>query len=152
MWISHFLSNKPDKPIFHKNLDVLFFAYLYTHTGNTLLVDNTPYKNMFNGPYNAIFLDSFDGYYGEDHYLLGLVFPYLENLHSFRYGVPTLICWTHPFGRIKCIDWNNSRLFKMLLWKCSQTFQPNFCNNVKLKLEKKYLINCSSSIFSCLNI
>jgi hypothetical protein len=79
---SHFLSNKHDKPIFHKNLDVLFFAYPYTHGGNTLLVDNTPHKNIFNGPYNAIFLDSFDGHYGEDHYLLGFVFLYMENLHS----------------------------------------------------------------------
>ncbi len=41
---SHFLPNKLDKPIFHKNLDVLFFAYPYTHVGNTLLVDNMPYK------------------------------------------------------------------------------------------------------------
>jgi hypothetical protein len=38
------LPNKLDKPIFHKNLDVLFFAYPYTHVGNTLLVDNMPYK------------------------------------------------------------------------------------------------------------
>jgi hypothetical protein len=53
------------------------------HARNTLLIENTPYKNMFNGPYNAIFLDSFDGRCEKDHYLLGFVFPYLENLiHS----------------------------------------------------------------------
>jgi hypothetical protein len=100
---SHFLSNKLDKPIFHKNLDVLFFAYPYTHGGNTLLVDNMPHKNIFIGPYNVIFLDSFDGHYGEDHYLLGFVFLYLENLHSFGYGVPTFVAH-NPFGRIRCID------------------------------------------------
>jgi hypothetical protein len=108
------LSNKLDKPIFYKNLDVLFFAYPYTHGGNTLFVENTPYKNMFNGPYNAIFWDSFDGRCGEDHYLLGFVFPYLANLHSFGYYVPTFV-EHNPFGRIKCDDRNNSRLFEMKL-------------------------------------
>jgi hypothetical protein len=63
---SHFLPNELDKPIFHKNLDVFFSLYLYTHVGNTLLVDDMPYKNMFNGPYDVIFLDSFDGHHGED--------------------------------------------------------------------------------------
>ncbi len=51
----HFLSDKLNKPIFHKNLDVLFSMFPYTHTSNTLLIDNTPYKNMFNNPYNAFF-------------------------------------------------------------------------------------------------
>jgi hypothetical protein len=78
----HFLLNKLDKPIFHKNLYVLFFTCLYTHIRNRLCVDDTPYKNMFNGPYNVSFLDSFDGHCGEDQYMLGFVFPYLENLHS----------------------------------------------------------------------
>jgi hypothetical protein len=27
---------------------------------NTLLVDNTPYKSMFNGPFNVIFVKTFD--------------------------------------------------------------------------------------------
>jgi len=51
----HFMLDKLDEPIFHKNLDVFFSAYFYTHVGNTLLIDDTPYKNMFNGPYIAIF-------------------------------------------------------------------------------------------------
>jgi hypothetical protein len=101
---SHFLLNKPNKPIFHKNLDVLFFAYPYTHVRNTLLlIDNTPYNNMFNGPYNAIYLDFFDGRCGEDHYLLGFIFLYLENLHSFGYGAPNFV-EHNPFHRIRCID------------------------------------------------
>jgi hypothetical protein len=99
---SHFLPNKLDKPIFHKNLDTLFSIYPYTHVGNTLLIDNTPYKNMFNGPYNAIFLDSFDNRCGEDHYLLGFILPYLENLHSFKYGVPTFV-EHNPFGGLNVL-------------------------------------------------
>jgi hypothetical protein len=62
----HFQLNKPDKPIFHKNLDIFFSIYLYTHVGNTLLVDDMPYKCMVNGLYNAFFLDFFDGHCGED--------------------------------------------------------------------------------------
>jgi hypothetical protein len=58
---------------------------------------------MFNGPYNAIFLESFDGFCGEDQYLLGSVLPYLENLHLSGYGVPTFV-EHNPFGRIKCIN------------------------------------------------
>jgi hypothetical protein len=59
MWNSHFLPNKPNKPIFDKNLDVFFSTYPYTHVGNKFFVDNMPYKNMFNGQYNAIFLSPF---------------------------------------------------------------------------------------------
>jgi hypothetical protein len=63
---SHLLLDKPNKPIFHKNLDIYFFAYPNIHIGNTLLIDDTPYKCMFNGLYSAIFLESFDGHHGED--------------------------------------------------------------------------------------
>jgi len=51
------------------------------HTSNTLFVDDMPYKSMFNKPYSAIVLESFDGLCGEDHYFLGIVFPYLESFH-----------------------------------------------------------------------
>ncbi len=98
---------KPDKPIFHKNLDIFFSMYPYTHVGNTLLVNNAPYKNMFNEPYNAIFLEfSFDGLRGEDIYLLGHVLFYLEFLHLSKYGVSTY-AQHDPFCRIICINRNN---------------------------------------------
>jgi hypothetical protein len=83
-----------------------------------LLVDDAPYKNMFNGPYSAIFLESFDGCRGEDQCLLGSILPYLENLQLSRYDVPTFV-EHNPFGRISCIDRNNLGLFKMLFLKCS---------------------------------
>jgi len=57
---SHFLPNKLEKPIFHKNLDVFFSMFPYTRTSNMLLINDTPYKNMFNNPYNAIFWEFFD--------------------------------------------------------------------------------------------
>jgi len=136
MWNLHFLLNKPDKPIFHKNLDIFFFTYPYTHPSNMLLVNNTPHKNMFNGPYNAIFLESFDNRCGEDQYLLGSIIFYLENLHLSEYNVPTFV-EHNSFGRIRCIDRDNLGLFKMLFVKWNQTCQPTFFNNVKLKLKQK---------------
>jgi hypothetical protein len=68
----HFLPDKFDKSIFHKDLDILFSTYLYTHVGNTLLVGDMPYKSMFNGPYNAIFLESFDSHVGKINICWGL--------------------------------------------------------------------------------
>jgi hypothetical protein len=44
----HFFAEKLDKPILHKNLDNFFYMFLGTNYGNTLLVDDTPHKNMFN--------------------------------------------------------------------------------------------------------
>jgi len=34
--------------------------YFYIHIGNMLLVNYTPYKSLFNKPFSAIFLESFD--------------------------------------------------------------------------------------------
>jgi hypothetical protein len=98
----HFLLDKPNKPISHKNFDICFSTYPYIHANNTF-VDDTPYKNIFNGPYSAIFLESFDDLCGEDQYLLGSIFPYLENFHLFGYGVPTFV-EHNPFGRINFIN------------------------------------------------
>jgi hypothetical protein len=109
-----------------------FFPSPYIHVGNTLFVDDTPYKSMFNGLYSAIILESFHDHHGEDQYLLGIVFLYLENLHSSRYNVPTFV-EHNPFGRIGCIDQDNPRFFKMIFLKCSWTCQPTFYNSVKLK-------------------
>jgi len=68
-----------------------------------LLVDDMLYKSMFNDLYSAIFLESFDGLHGDDHYLLGFIFPYLENLHSFGYNVPAFVK-DNPFSRIRGIN------------------------------------------------
>jgi hypothetical protein len=108
----------------------------YTHAGKMLFIDDAPYKSMFNNLYSAIFFKSFDSLRGEDQCLLGSILPYVENLDSFGYDVPTFV-EHNPLGRIKCIDQNNLGLFKMLFVKCSHTCQPIFCNSVKLKLKQK---------------
>ncbi len=102
--------------------------YFYIHIGNTLFVDNTPYKSMFNRPYSAIFLD-FDDLCGEDHYLLGTIILYLESLHLFGYGVFTYV-QHNPFAKIKYINCDDPGQFKMLFLKCNSGCKPSFCNNV----------------------
>jgi hypothetical protein len=116
-----------------------------------LLIGNTPYKSMFNGPYNAIFLEPFGGHCGEDQYLLGFVFLYLENLHSSEHDVPIFV-EHNPFGRIKCIDQNNLTLFKYCLWNVIKPTNPLFVIVRNWNWNKKYPMKCSSSNFSCLNI
>jgi hypothetical protein len=101
-----------------------------------LLVDDMPYKSMFNNPYNVSFLESFNDVRGEDQYVLGSIFLYLENLYPSRYNVPTFV-EHNSFGRIKYINPDNLGFLKMLFVKCSHTCQPTFCNSVKLKLKQK---------------
>jgi hypothetical protein len=62
----HFLLDKLDKSIFCKNLNIFFSTFPYTHVGNTLLIDDVPYKIMFNGSYSAIFLESFGNVRGKN--------------------------------------------------------------------------------------
>jgi len=90
MQTSHFLPNKPNKPNFYKNLNILFSKYPYNHFGNMLFIDDTPCKIMFNGLYSAIFLEFFDDLHGHNHYLLGTII-YLESLHSSRFDVSNTI-------------------------------------------------------------
>jgi hypothetical protein len=62
----HFLSSNFEKCVFHKNLGV----------ENTLLIDNTPYKSLFNEPYNVIFVETYDSSIGDNNnYLLGIIMP-----------------------------------------------------------------------------
>ncbi len=99
---AHVLSFNLDKHVFHNNHNFFFIKYFYIYVGNTLLIDDTPYKSMFNGPYTAIFEKSFDGYGRDDNYLLHIILPYLEYLHHSKYGVITFV-YDNPFGRIKSV-------------------------------------------------
>jgi hypothetical protein len=56
-----------------------------------LFVDDTLYKVLSNGPYNTIFVETFDSSIGgNNNYLLGDVLPYLEAFHSSRLMSPHL--------------------------------------------------------------
>jgi hypothetical protein len=77
----HFLLDEPNKPMIHKNLDIFFSMFPYTHTSNMLFIHDAPYKNMFNNLYSAIFFKSFDGLRGEDQCLLGSILPWKILIH-----------------------------------------------------------------------
>jgi hypothetical protein len=96
-----------------------------------LLVNDTPYKSLFNEPFNAIFLEYFDSFHKEDNYLLGIVFPYLETFHCSKYGV-IIFVEENIFGCIK----NNSRN-KMLFVKGIGRCDASYCKNEKMKMKKK---------------
>jgi hypothetical protein len=81
----HFLSTNLKKPIFHKNFDVFFNKHLGIHLGNTLLINEMLYKNVFNESFNAIFLKSFDmPNKNPNDYFIFIILPYLEHFHHSR--------------------------------------------------------------------
>ncbi len=98
-----------------------------------LFADDMACQIMFNGLYSAIFLEFFDGLRGHNHYLLGTS-PYLESLQSSKFGASTFV-QHKPFSRIRCINHDDPKRFKMLFVKCSHDFKPSFYNNAKLKLK-----------------
>jgi len=77
----HFSPKKLEKHVLHKNLNTVFGVFFGTNYANTLLVNDTPYKSLFNPPLNAIFLETFYWSQADGDYLFGIVFPYLEALH-----------------------------------------------------------------------
>jgi len=95
----HFLLEKPDKPIFHKNLQYFFHFFPSTIFENTLLVDDTHHNSMFNPPCSAIFFKTFYKSPIDGNYLLDNVLPYLELLHSSRMWVYKFV-ELNPFGNI----------------------------------------------------
>jgi hypothetical protein len=50
----HFLLQKLDKLVFHKNLFDFFVQFPSVTFENTLLIDYTPHKSFFNPPFSAI--------------------------------------------------------------------------------------------------
>jgi hypothetical protein len=89
--IDHFFPGHPKNLIFHKNLDVFFLKFLDTYVGNNLLVDDTPYKFIFNDLCSAIFLESFEGVSSNGDYLFSTILPCLVSLHSFRFNAQTYV-------------------------------------------------------------
>jgi hypothetical protein len=82
----HFLSKKSNKPVFHKNLKDFFHLFPSTTFENTLLVNDTLHKNMFN-PRSAIFFEIFYEFPIDNNDLFGIVLPYLELSHSSKMQV-----------------------------------------------------------------
>jgi hypothetical protein len=56
-----------------------------------LLADDTRYKSLFNGPFNVIYVETFEKFGKDDNYLLGNVLPHMETLHFSKLSVPILV-------------------------------------------------------------
>jgi hypothetical protein len=98
----------------------------------TLFVDDTPYKSLFNGSFNAIYVETFEKSGRNDNYLLGIVFPYMETIHFLEFSVPTFV-QDNPFGRnIKHIRWNDP-IYKTLFEGCTSSCDSSYCTNVRKK-------------------
>jgi hypothetical protein len=68
-----------------------------------LFVNNTLYKILLNGPFNAIYIETFERSGKDDNYLLGIaIIPYLETIHFLEFSVPTFVL-DNLFGNIKHI-------------------------------------------------
>jgi hypothetical protein len=127
-----------DKLIYHKNIFDFLPKYHDIHFGNTLLVDDMPYKTYLNPPSNAIFVESYEYMPKEDNYLMKTLLPYLEFLQYSRLSVPTFVEF-YSFSTIRSIKDDDGR-FWMLFAKCTMVYSTNFCRN------------CSTSLVSSPNI
>jgi len=127
----HFSPNHLKKPNFHKNLNVFFLKFPNTHTRNTLLVDDTPYRSIFNDCV-VLFLKSFEGAHSDGDYLLSTILPYLVSLHSFGFNVQTYMKH-NPFGIIISIS-QNDPYYNMLFEYYNDSCDPIYCTNAKLNI------------------
>jgi hypothetical protein len=129
----HFLATNLEKLVFHKNLNVFFLRFLDTHVGNILLIDDMPYKSIFNDSCSAIFLESFESSHRDGDYLLFIVLPYLVSLHSFGFNVQTYIRH-NPFGTIRSISCSDLH-YNILFENCNHSCEPTYY--IKENLTKK---------------
>ncbi len=127
-----------DKLIYHNNISNFFPRYLDTHLGNTLLVNDTPYRTYMNPPSNAIFVESYEYMPKEDNYVMKTLLPYLKIPSLLWLIVPTFV-ELYSFGAIRSIKDNDVR-FQMLFQKCTMVYSTNFYKN------------CSTSLVSNPNI
>ncbi len=90
----------------------------------------------FNLPFSVIFFETFYGLHSEVNYLLQIVLPYLESLHSSRMWVYKFV-ELNCFGSITDVLPNDPRCAKLIA-SCSAECDEMFCNRVKLRsLNKK---------------
>ncbi len=106
-----------DKIIYHKNLFYFFPRYLNIHLGNTLLVDDMPYRTCLNPPFNAIFVEFYKDLPKENNYLMKTFLLYLKSFHYTRLSV-CIFVELYPFGTIRSLKEYDVR-FWTLFQKCT---------------------------------
>ncbi len=98
---------------------------------NTLLVDDTPHKSMFNTPCSVIFFKTFYGSHIDSNYLFRTVFPYLESLRASGMWVYKFV-ELNPFSSIMDVPPNDPWYLKLNVY-CSAKCDETFFNKIKLK-------------------
>jgi hypothetical protein len=138
--VGHYLVNRlpHDKLIYHTNLFYFFPWYPNIHLGNTLLVNNTPYRTYLNPSFNAIFVEFYEYAPKEDSYLTKTFLPYLKFIHNSGLNAPTFV-ELYPFNAIRSIKEDDVR-FRTLFEKCTMAYSTSFYKN------------CFTSIVSSPNI
>jgi hypothetical protein len=130
------LLEKPNKLVSRKNLFHFFVQFPGTMFENTLLIDDTIHKSLFNPPFNAMFFETFYMLHNEINYLLQIVLPYLESLHLSKMRVYKFVK-LNPFGSITNVFPNDLQYAKFIA-PCSAECDETFCNKVKSRsLNKK---------------
>ena len=81
---------KSDKPFFLKSLDTLMDMKEIDSVDYTLLIDDSPIKNLMNNPYNAIHPRTWSGEQG-DLFLNGTLRPWLDGLLLSNRPVPEYV-------------------------------------------------------------
>jgi hypothetical protein len=111
-----------DTKIYHKNHSNFFLKYHNGHLGNTLLVDDMPYKTCQNPHFNVIFIEFYEDMPEEENYLLGSLLPYLKLFHYSGFNVPTFV-ENYPFGAIRNLKEDDVK-FWTLFEKCTMNVMP----------------------------
>lgn len=122
------------KPYFFKSLAVLFFYNKIpgASSKNTLLIDDSPIKNLLNCPYNAIHPPPFNQAKEariDDPYLTHKLIPYLIGLYNSEMSVPDY-CMENPleFGQNQALrsDYPKGFWGKLLAkpWHATLNFWP----------------------------
>jgi hypothetical protein len=95
-----------------------------------LLVDDIPYKSIFNDLCSVIFLESFEGAGSDGDYLLSIVFPYFVSFHFSGFSFQTYLKH-NPFGTIQSIS-QSDPYYKMLFEDCSDSCDAMYYTKEKL--------------------
>jgi hypothetical protein len=96
-----------------------------------LLVDDTPYKSIFNVLWNAIFLELFEGLGSTGIICFPSILPYLVSFHFFGFSVQTYMKH-NPFGTIKSIS-QSDPYYNMLFEECNDSCDAMYYTKTKLK-------------------
>lgn len=120
--------------MFFINLKDFFCLFPNMPFENTLLVDDTSHKNMFNPPCSAIFFKTFYKFHIDNNYLIYIILSYLKSLHSF--GGFIKFVELNPFDSITNVPPNDPH-YEKLNGRCSMKCDETFCNKIKLRFINK---------------